>query len=256
MLPAPTHFCRRCLLALPLLLLSSGLRGEEVLVAVAANFAAPMTELAQRFERQSGHELQLSFGASGRFFAQISNGAPYQVFLSADQDKPRRLVDSGLALADSRFTYALGALVLWSADAELDLSGPEVLRGSTYERLALANPRLAPYGQAAVEVLESLGLAEPSRSRWVMGENVAQTYQFVASGNASLGFVALSQVSAGGNLARGSGWLVPTHLHTPIRQDAVLLTRAADCAACRQFLDFLRTPEAAEVIRDFGYAVE
>ncbi|MEQ8315215.1 MAG: molybdate ABC transporter substrate-binding protein [Gammaproteobacteria bacterium] len=225
---------------------------EEVLVAVASNFTAPMQELAEQFELESGHQVQLAFGSSGRFYAQIVNGAPYQLFFSADQEKPRKLEEAGLSVSGSRFTYAIGSLVLWSRDRSLLVEGPEIL-DSNFNRLALANPELAPYGRAAVEVLESLGKVDATRARWVQGENIAQTYQFVETGNAQLGFVAKSQVFSSGQLAQGSGWVIPPQLHNAIRQDAVLLNRAADCRACQALINFIATPQAAEIIRRFGY---
>ncbi len=226
---------------------------DEVLVAVAANFAAPMREIAERFEQQTGHEITLSFGSSGRFYAQLSNGAPFQLFLSADQEKPQALIDAGLAVSESRFTYALGGLVLWSA--ELSVTGPDMLRGDDYQHLALANPRLAPYGAAAVSALQALELQEHTRARWVMGENIAQAFQFTESGNAELGLVAMSQVMRDGQISQGSGWPVPAALHQPIRQDAVLLSSAEECAACQQLLQFLRSAEVQETIRQYGYQV-
>lgn len=228
---------------------------DEVLVAVASNFTAPMTELAQRFEAESGHTVRLAFGSSGRFFAQISNGAPYQVFLSADQDKPRRLEESGLAVSGSRFTYAFGRLALWSGDADRVVTGPEAL-SADFNRLALANPRLAPYGQAAVQVLESLQLRDATESRWVQGENIAQAFQFVQSGNADLGFIALSQLMVDGSLEKGNAWLVPRELYSPIRQDAVLIQQAESCQACAELLRFLNSSSTQRIIESFGYTVE
>ncbi|MGI9250497.1 MAG: molybdate ABC transporter substrate-binding protein [Pseudohongiellaceae bacterium] len=222
---------------------------EEILLAAAANFTAPMTALVNNFETQTGHQIHTSFGSSGRFFAQINNGAPFQLFLSADQDKPARLEATGHTVPGSRFTYATGSLVLWSANNNLHIEGPEVLQQDNFNHLAFANPRLAPYGQAALEVLENLNLAEATRPRWVQGENIAQTFQFVSSGNAELGFVALSQVIAHSN----NGWRVPTTLHRPIQQDAVLLLPGANCQACKEFLQYLRSPQATQIIQSFGY---
>lgn len=244
----------RAMLCLLLGLLSSTpLQAEQVLVAVASNFSAPMAELATQFSNQTGHEVVLTQGASGRFVAQISNGAPFQVFLSADQDKPAALAERGLTVADTRFTYALGSLMLWSADPTLAIAGPEILRSESNSRIALANPQLAPYGRAAVETLSALSLVESTRARWVQGENIAQAFQFVESGNARLGFVARSQVVARGPEALGMAWAVPSDMHAPIHQDAVLLKAGANCAACRELLDFLRSPAAISVIRRYGY---
>ena len=234
-----------------------------ILLAAASNFSGPMAELTARFEAAGGSRITASYGSSGRFFAQIANGAPFQLFFSADQDKPARLEAAGLTVAGSRFTYGVGSLLLWSADARLQrtLEGgniAEVLRGGDYRHLALANPRLAPYGQAALQTLQNLGLAAATRPRWVLGENIAQTYQFVSSGNAQLGFVALSQVQAQVRAQAGDGgggWPVPPRLHGPIRQDAVRLLPGRDCRDCIQFMQYLRSPEARRIIHSFGYSV-
>lgn len=223
----------------------------QVAVAVAANFLAPMKALAPLFEQTTGHALLLSSGSTGKFYAQIRNGAPFDVLLAADAETPARLLQEGAAVRTQ--TYAVGRLALWSADpARLDGSDALLRRGA-YTRLAIANPRLAPYGAAALQVLEKLGLADAARAKFVMGENIGQTHQFVASGNVELGFVALSQVWRDGRLTGGSAWLVPAELHTPIRQDAALLKRAEDNAAARALLDFLQSPGAQAVIRSYGY---
>jgi molybdate transport system substrate-binding protein len=229
------------------------LAAEEILVAVASNFTAPMVAIVAAFEAESGHQVEMSFGSSGRFFAQIGNGAPYQVLFSADQEKPLALVANGLAVDGSQFTYALGALVLWSADARVPVSDPEILRSDKYQHLAIANPRLAPYGQAAMEVLQQLGLAAQTRSRLVQGENITQTYQFVKTGNAEIGFVALSQVMVDGVIESGSGWVVPADLHQPIRQDAVLLRNGASSPASEELLQFMRGSQARRIIASYGY---
>jgi len=231
------------------------LRAEPLHVAVAANFSAPMQDIAAAFEAETGHTLALSFGASGKFFAQISNGAPFAVFFSADQAKPRKLEDEGLAVAGTRFTYAIGALVLWSADDALVDSDGAILKEGRFDRLALSNPRLAPYGAAAVEVLTALDLAASTRDRWVMGQNISQTYQFVHSGAAPLGLVARSQVMADGQIIRGSAWRVPEALYAPIRQDAILLRTAADNPVARQLLAFVRGSTARSLIERYGYGL-
>ena len=239
------------------LLVACNAYADELLVAVASNFAAPMNEIAQRFELQTGHDVNLAFGSSGRFYAQISNGAPFQIFFSADQEKPQALIAAGLAEVDTLTTYAEGTLVLWSAS--LEVSGPDVLSSQSFDRLALANPALAPYGKAAVETLTALGVRAVTEARWVQGENIAQAYQFAESGNAELGFVAMSQVAAMADSqsavpeVSGSGWIVPANLHAPIYQDAVLLTRARDCSACREFLVFMQTSEIRALIARYGY---
>ena len=226
---------------------------DELLVAVASNFAAPMAELVARFESQTGHRVEVAYGSSGRLYAQISNGAPFQLFFSADQDKPVRLIEAGLALPESRFTYATGALMLWSADDDLTVADESALMLASVSRIAIANSRVAPYGAAAMEVLQNLSLAASLTSKLVQGENIAQTYQFVDSGNAQLGFVARSQVTRNGNLVKGSGWEIPQQLHAPIRQDAVLLNVARDCDACWQFLEFVQQPAQQRLLTEMGY---
>jgi molybdate transport system substrate-binding protein len=232
-----------------------GAAAAEVKVAVAANFTAPMKVLAREFEQATGHKTALSFGASGQFYAQIKNGAPFDVLLSADDTTPARLAQEGLAQAESRFTYAIGRLVLWSRRPDLVDREGTVLRTSRFQRLAIANPKLAPYGAAAMEVLNSMGLAVTLAPKIVEGANIGQAYQFVASENAELGFVALSQVSENGRMREGSGWVVPTSLHAPIQQDAILLAPGRDQASALALLRFLRSERAREVITSFGYAV-
>lgn len=239
------------LAAFGLMAFSLPVHAGEAAVAVAANFLAPMKQLAPRFEQASGHKLALSSGSTGKFYAQIRNGAPFDVLLAADDETPARLVREGEAVRTQ--TYAVGKLALWSADPSRLDGSDALLRRGAYNKLAVANPRLAPYGAAAMQVLGKLGLAEQAKDTFVMGENIGQTHQFVASGNADLGFVALSQVWQDGKLSGGSAWLVPTALYTPIRQDAALLKRGEANAAARALLDFLKSPEAQAVIRGFGY---
>lgn len=231
-------------------------RAEEISVAVAANFASPMKQIVQEFEALSGHRIKISFGASGKFYAQIRNGAPFDLFFSADQDKPSALENDRLVVPDSRFTYAVGSLVLWSAKPGFLDKGAEVLKSGQFNKLALANPKHAPYGVAALEVLHKLGLAEQSRRKWVMGENIAQTFQFVESGNADLGFVALAQVLEQGKIQYGSGWVVPPEFHSPIRQDLVMLRQGETNPAARDLLNFMRSARVAAIIESFGYATE
>jgi molybdate transport system substrate-binding protein len=242
--------------ALLLLALGSGPAAvaSEVQVAVAANFARPMERIAADFERDTGHHAVVSTGATGALFAQIEKGAPFEVLLAADRATPEKLEGDGFAVPGTRRTYAVGTLVLWSAKAGyVDPSGA-VLRSGTFQHLAVANPKLAPYGAAAMETLSALGLLDAVRPRIVEGESIAQTFQFVASGSAEVGFVALSQVvSPGGPAARGSYWVVPSALHAPIQQDAVVLRKGADSAAARALLAYLTTLKAREVIRSFGY---
>ncbi|MGR8980077.1 MAG: molybdate ABC transporter substrate-binding protein [Gammaproteobacteria bacterium] len=226
---------------------------ETTIVAVAANFTQPMTEIAQAFEKTTGHGAELSFGSSGKFVAQIENGAPFEVFLSADAEKPEKLEKARLAVPGSRFTYALGKLALWSATPGLIDGDGKILSTGNFKHLALADPKLAPYGEAAMEVLQKMGLKEKLLPRVVFGENISQTYQFVSTGNAELGFAALSQVMEGGRIASGSGWIVPETLHAPILQDAVLLARGADNPAAPALLQFLKSSEARSIIKKYGY---
>jgi molybdate transport system substrate-binding protein len=231
---------------------------EDINVAVAANFVGTLKALKTPFEEASGHRLKVSSGSSGRFYAQIKNGAPFHVFFSADQVTPKRLEADGFVVAGSRFTYAVGALALWSANPELIIDGAQVLRRGEFNKLALANPKLAPYGVAAIDVLTRLGLREATRGKWVQGENIAQTYQFVSTGNAELGFVALSQINTQGQAnqgraMQGSTWLIPTELYRPIMQDAVLLRRGQANQAARALLRFVRSSKARATIEAHGY---
>jgi molybdate transport system substrate-binding protein len=235
------------------LLAATGARAGEVSVAVAANFKATLEEVGAAFTRATGHTVLASSGSTGKLYAQITQGAPFAVLLAADRARPARLEQEGRTAAGSRFTYAVGRLVLWSPDpGRVDAEGA-VLRDPALERLAIANPRTAPYGAAAQEVLEGLGLWDALRPRLVRGENIGQAFQFVASGNAPQGFVALAQVRAGGQ--PGSQWLVPQALHAPIEQQAVLLKAGENNAAARAFLDYLRGPEAVAIIERYGYDV-
>lgn len=237
------------------LLLAAAAHADEVSIAVAANFAAPLQKIAQAFAQDTGHKAVLSVGATGKFYAQIRNGAPFQAFLSADDETPLRLEKEGHAVAGSRFTYAIGRLVLWSPDAQLIDGRPEVLQKASFTRLAIANPKLAPYGAAALQTLDKLGLAAALQPKLVQGENIAQTYQFVATGNAQLGFVALSQVMQDGQMGAGSFWLVPPSMHEAIRQDAVLLHPGKDSRAAQAFLLYLRGDKARALIRASGYVL-
>ena len=227
----------------------------EVQVAVAANFAGPMEKLAEQFQRDTGHKAVLATGATGKFYAQIRSGAPFEVLLAADDDTPARLETEGHVAAGSRFTYAVGRLVLWSARSGVVDAGGNVLKTGSYKHLAIANPKTAPYGAAAVATLRKLGLYETLQQRIVQGENIAQAWQFASTGNAELGFVAQAQVWRDGKFTAGSGWIVPATMHAPIRQDAALLARGAQNPAARALLDYLRTDKAKAVIRSFGYEV-
>lgn len=240
--------------AVGIVLAASAGRGQagDVSVAVAANFAEALDTIAGAFAEGGSDRVVASVGSTGQLYAKIGNGAPYDVFLAADTERPRLLVEEGLAVAGSRFTYAVGRLALWSTDPAL-VDGPEVLRRDGWRHLAIASPDLAPYGAAAERTLRALGLWEAVQPRLVRGANIGQTFQFVATGNAELGFVALSQLASPRNETEGSAWRVPPHLHEAIRQDAVLLRRAADKEAARRFLGFLAGEEAGRIIDAFGY---
>lgn len=226
----------------------------EVQVAVASNFTAPMQAMAVAFERETGHTVRMSFGASGKFYAQIKHGAPFEVLLSADEEKPAQLEKEGLTVPGSRFTYALGTLVLWSPQAGLVDAKGEVLTQGVFHKLAIAAPKLAPYGAAAMDVLNAMGVLAAVQPKLVQGENIAQTYQFVSTGNAELGFVALSQVMKDGVLnAGGSAWIVPAKLHSPIRQDAVLLAKGRGNVAAEALLAYLKTDKTQTLLRAYGY---
>jgi molybdate transport system substrate-binding protein len=224
-----------------------------VRVAVAANFATPLKLLMRRFEQESGYQALLSVGATAKLYAQIQSGAPFDVLLAADTDTPVRLEQEHAAVPGSRFTYATGRLILWSAQGNTVDAHGDVLKNGDFKHLAIAAPQLAPYGAAALQTLTRLGHLERLRPRLVMGESIGQTYSFVASGNAELGFVALSQVYENGQLTGGSGWIVPTHLHSPLRQEAVLLARAKNNPAAIALLAFLKSDSSRTVIRSFGY---
>jgi len=235
------------------LVMGAQVHAAEISVAVAANFTAPMQKIAAAFEQATGHKAVLSFGSTGRFYAQVKNGAPFHVLLAADDETPARMEREGLGVPGSRFTYAIGRLALWSRQAGFVDNKGDVLRGGRFERIALAEPKLAPYGAAAMEVLNGMGLTATLTPRFVQGENIAQTYQFVATGNAQLGFVSLSQVVVDGKLTHGSVWKVPASLHTPIRQDALLLHAAKDNPAAAALMAYLRSEKARSLVRAFGY---
>lgn len=226
--------------------------GAEVKVAVAANFTEPARAIAGVFKARTGHDAVLSFGSSGQFYAQITQDAPFEVFLSADAERPEKLAAEGLAASDSRFTYAIGKLVLWSRTDGL-VKGEETLKAGAFAKIAIANPAAAPYGAAALETLDKLGVAEALAPKIVRGNSIAQTFQFVDTANAELGFIALSQLKT---VTAGSRWIVPQALYKPIRQDAVLLKKGAGAEAAAAFIAFLKGPEATAIIRDYGYALD
>jgi molybdate transport system substrate-binding protein len=236
-----------------LLMMAQMAQAGEVRVAVAANFTAPMQEIVPLFEQASGHKASISFGSTGKFYAQIKQGAPYDVLISADSKTPKKLDGDGLTVDGSRFVYALGKLVLWSAQPGLVDDKGAVLRTGGYNKLAIGDPKLAVYGTAAQETMEELGLWKQVQGKLVRGENITQTYQFAASGNAQLGFIALSQITKDGKVSEGSWWVVPSHYYSPIEQSAVMLSSAKDAAAAQAFVAFLKGPQAAAVIRSYGY---
>lgn len=249
------HRFRLRLLLVSALLCSANAYADEVRVAVAANFTGAMKQLTPAFETATGHKLLSSFGASGGLYAQIRHGAPFDVLLSADADYPKKLELAGEAVSGTRFTYAIGRLALWSPNPGYVDANGAVLRRGDLKRLAIANPKTAPYGAAAEQTLRKLGLWEQLQPRLVQGENVAQTMQFVYSGNATLGFVALAQVRALPLSSVGSYWLVPADMHAPLRQEAVLLKRANANTAARAFLAFLREPRTRAQLESLGYGV-
>lgn len=227
----------------------------DIHVAAASNFAKPLQDIAEKFKAASGHDIKVSTGATGKLYAQIENGAPFEVFISADNKTPKKLVESKMAEAASQFTYAFGTLVLWSSkEGYVDDKG-EVLSKGEFQHLALANPKTAPYGEAGMAVLEKLGLTAAITPKLVQGENITQTFDFVATGNAELGFVALSQVSKDNKLKSGSVWVVPQEMYKPMAQDAVLLTKGKDNAAAKALLDYLKGEDAQAIMTSYGYAL-
>jgi len=244
---------RNALLLLASLSLSAEALAETVQVAVASNFAGPMELIAVAFEKSTGHKAAVSTGATGKFYAQIQNAAPFEVLLAADDTTPARMETEGLAVPGSRYTYAIGKLVLWSAKPGFVDKDGKVLKNGQFAHLALANPKTAPYGAAAVEVLNNLGLLKALEPKFVQGENIAQTQQFIATGNAELGFVAKSQVLKDGKLTSGSAWMVPEQLYEPIRQDAVLLSKGRDNLAAIALLAYLKSDPARAIMQSFGY---
>ena len=227
----------------------------EAQVAVAANFAEPIKAIAAVLEKTTGHTIQVTLGSTGKLYAQIKNGAPFDVLLAANTQTPEALEKDRLAQPGSRFTYATGKLVLWSADStRVDAKG-EVLTSGNFRKVAIASPKVAPYGAAAVQMIDRLGLSARLTPKLVQGESIGQTFNFVYTGNAELGFVALSQVLDGGKLKSGSMWLIPQNLYDPIRQDAVLLQRAASNPAAQALVQVLKSPNIKDLIRSYGYDI-
>jgi molybdate transport system substrate-binding protein len=251
------QFCSAACLLLVITLAyvqSNSARADEIQVAVAANFTVPMRKIADEFEKETGHKPLLAFGTVGGFYAQMKNGAPFEVLVSSDMETPDKLIRDGLAIQETRYTYANGKLVLWSAaSGTVDATG-EVLKSGKFRHFALANPRLAVYGAAGTEVLRKLGVLEEIQPKIVLAENITQCYQFVASGNAELGFVALSQIIApNGRIETGSAWMVPADLYPPIRQDVILLSPGKGKSPALALVNYLRTEKARSVIRAYGY---
>ncbi len=248
-----SRFAPTCLASLIAAFAFGSAPADEVQVAVAANFTAPIQAIATAFEKDTGHKLVTSFGATGQFYTQIKNGAPFEVFLSADDTTPKKLETEGDTVEGSRFTYAIGTLALWSAkEGYVDAKG-KVLSDTQYQHLSIANPKTAPYGLAATQVLAKLGLTDRVKAKIVEGQNITQAYQFVSTGNAELGFVALSQIYKDGKVTGGSAWVVPAEMHDPIKQDAVILNKGKDNPAAKALVDYLKGPKAAAVIKSYGY---
>lgn len=236
------------------LLASSLVYADEVQVAVAANFTAPMKQIAADFEKDTGHKVQLAFGTVGKFFAQMKSGAPFEVLVSADQTTPDKLAAEGLAQNETRYTYAIGKLMLWSAQPNYVDAKGEVLKKGNFKHLALANPKLAVYGAAGQEVMKRLGVLDAIQPRIVLAENITQAYQYVQTGNAELGFVALSQVvGKDGRISEGSHWMVPADLYPPIKQDVIVLAPGKGKSAPQALVDYLKSAKARAVIKSFGY---
>lgn len=241
-------------IALLLIALTSfSIEAAEIKVAVASNFVQPLKVIAEEFEKETGHKLSITPGATGKFYSQISNGAPFEILLAADDETPAKLEKEGKAVVGSHFTYAIGRLVLWSPKAGFVDDGGAVLKAGNFQYLAIANPKVAPYGMAAVETLQKLGLLTKLEPKIVQGENIAQTQQFVFTENAQLGFLALSQVTENGKLKSGSAWIIPENLHAPLRQDAVLLNAGKNSAAAIALLEYMKSDKAKKIISSYGY---
>ncbi|GCL61587.1 molybdate ABC transporter substrate-binding protein [Rubrivivax pictus] len=252
-MPAMPHLWRTSVLAIACLLATDSAHAGDVTVAVAANFAGPMARIAEGFTAATGHTVKTSAGPTGKFYSQILQGAPFEVLVAADDETPKKLIAEGHAVAGSSFTYAIGVLVLWSARPGVVDDQGAVLASGRFNKLAVANPKLAPYGAAALQVIQARGLGDAITPKLVTGESIAQTYQFVFTGNADLGFVALSQVVVPGKPVTGSFWRVPSSLHSEIRQDAVLLKAGASNPAAKALLAYLQSPAAKAVIQSHGY---
>lgn len=229
---------------------------DNIRIAVASNFILPMRSIVREFEKVTSHNVQMSYGSSGKFYAQIMNGAPYDIFLSADTSKPEKLEQADRIVTGSRFTYALGTLVLWTGNELLDVSGPEVISTAGINKIAIANPRFAPYGIAARQVFDALKLWPEVKSRLVMGENISQAYQFVDTGNAQLGLIALSQIKNRSQANLAKGWIIPRELHSPIQQQAVMIkTTEKNQQAVTSLMHYLQSAHSKQIIESYGYAL-
>ena len=244
---------RYLLMLIALAVAGLNVHAAEVTVAVAANFAAPMKIIAQQFAAESGHQIRLSFGSTGQFYAQIKNGAPFAVLLAADERAPEKIEKEGLGVGGTRMTYAIGKLVLWSKAPGLIDGDGAILKSGAVDKIAIANPKLAPYGAAAIEVIKKLNLTDNLASKLVEGSSVGQAFQFVASGNAAMGFVALSQVFENGKIRDGSAWIVPAGMYQPIKQDAIILNAGRGNVAAVSLMTYLQGDQARAVMRSFGY---
>lgn len=233
---------------------SAFVSAETVHVAVAANFVEPLKNISAQFEKSSGNQIMISSGATGKLYAQIKNGAPYDILLAADSKTPAKLESENAIVPGSRFTYAIGKLALWSAKPGYVDNKGEILKKQPFKHIAIANPKLAPYGLAAQQTLEKMGIWQALQPKFVQGENIGQTYQFVATGNAELGFVALSQIYKNGKVKSGSAWIVDSNDYQPIKQDAVLLKHAQNNAAAAAFMKYLKSNAAYKVLQSYGYA--
>jgi molybdate transport system substrate-binding protein len=247
----------RLIIAVWFILLAPTSWAATTLITVASDFTKPMTEIAAEFEKATGHTAKLSFGSSGKAFAQIQSGGPFEVYLSASEKYPLELEKSGHVVAGSRFVYAIGKLVLWSAKPGYVDDKGEILKTGNFKHIALADPTHAPYGVVAEEVMKSLGVLDKLRPMFVMGENISQTFQFVSTGNAQLGFVAFAQVIDinTGKIGKGSGWIIPDNLHGPFNQTAVLLKKGAENPAALALVDFLKSPTALAIIEKYGFGL-
>ena len=245
------HIIHLC--AYGIFVVAANAQAAEIKVAVASNLANTLKEIAVEFQRDTGHQLAITPGATGKFYAQISHGAPFDVFLSADDETPRKLAQEGKAIAASQFTYALGRLALWSPSPDLVDKNADILKTDKFKYIAIANAKVAPYGQAAVQTMQKLGVLSKIEPRVVQGESIAQTFQFVSTGNAQLGFVALSQIFENGKIKTGSAWIVPEEMHEQLKQDAVVLQSCKNTSACQALMDYLKSEKIKKMMSSYGY---